>query len=78
MKSMKRCPLFSTISDAADGNDGEIEKILMHYDSYIAKASLRPLYDEYGNRYTAVDMELKGRIRTALIKAVLDFEVIVK
>lgn len=35
-------------------------------------------YDEHGNMYIVVDMELKGRIRAALIKAILGFEVRVK
>ena len=42
------------------------------------KHSLRPFYDEHGNMYIVVDMELKGRIRAALIKAILGFEVRVK
>ena len=33
------------------------------------------LYDEYGNVYIVVDMELKGRIREALTKMILDFEI---
>ena len=33
------------------------------------------LYDEYGNIYIAVDTELKGRIRTALMEMILKFEV---
>ena len=85
MKSTKKCPLFSTISLAADGDEVAIEKILTaiekilnHYDAYISKASLRPFYDEHGNMYIVVDMELKGRIRAALIKAILGFEVRVK
>lgn len=41
MKSTKKCPLFSTISSAADGDEVAIEKILNHYDAYISKASLR-------------------------------------
>ena len=45
MKSTKKCPLFSTISLAADGDEVAIEKILNHYDAYISKASLRPFYD---------------------------------
>ena len=69
---------FSTISLAADGDEVAIEKILNHYDAYISKASLRPFYDEHGNMYIVVDMELKGRIRAALIKAILGFEVRVK
>ena len=36
---------------------------------------LRSLYDEYGNVYIVVDMELKGRIREALIKMILGFDI---
>lgn len=37
--------------------------------------STSPLYDEYGNVYVVVDMELKGRIREAVMKMILDFEI---
>lgn len=52
-----------------------IEKILAFYDPYISKCCLRPLYDEYGNVYIVVDMELKGLIREALIKMILGFDI---
>ena len=64
-------PSFYLISSAVDGNVNAIEKILAFYDPYISKCCLRPLYDEYGNVYIVVDMELKGRIREALIKMIL-------
>ena len=35
----------------------------------------RQLYDEYGNVYIVVDMELKGLIREALIKMILGFDI---
>lgn len=66
---------YYCISLSADGDVQAIEKVLKHYDAYISKASLRPLYDEYGNIYIAVDTELKGRIRTALMEMILKFEV---
>lgn len=75
MKSADKCPLFTVISAAADGDMQAIEKVLKHYDAYISKASLRPLYDGQGNIYIAVDMELKGRIRAALMEMILKFEV---
>jgi hypothetical protein len=58
-----------------DGNVNSIEKILAFYDSYISKCCLRPFYDRYGNVCIVVDMELKGRIREALIKMILDFDI---
>ena len=78
MKQVKQCPLFSVICLAADGDETAIEKILNHYNAYISKACLRPFYDEYGNMQLVVDMELKGRIRTAIAKAILKFEVEIK
>lgn len=78
MRKKSASRVFSTISLATDGDEVAIEKILNHYDAYISKASLRPFYDEHGNMYIVVDMELKGRIRAALIKAILGFEVRVK
>lgn len=41
----------------------------------ILTTSLRPFYDKYGNVCIVVDMELKGRIREALIKMILDFDI---
>lgn len=45
------------------------------YEAYISKCCLRPFYDEYGNVYIVVDMELKGRIREALLKMICEFEI---
>ena len=59
-------PSFYLISSAVDGNENAIEKLLLFYEAYISKCCLRPFYDEYGNVYIVVDMELKGRIREAL------------
>lgn len=78
MKQVKQCPSFSVIRSAPDGDEIAIEKILNHYNAYISKACLRPFYDECGNMQLVVDMELKGRIRTAITKAILKFEVEIK
>ena len=68
-------PSFYLISSTVDGNVKSIEKILAFYDPYKSKCSLRPFYDRYGNVCIVVDMELKGRIREALIKMILDFDI---
>lgn len=68
-------PSYYLISSAVDGNENSIEKLLCFYDPYISKCCLRPLYDEYGNVYIVVDMELKGRIREALMKMISRFEI---
>lgn len=73
-KSVKKCPPYHLIAAAAEGDEQAIDKLLLFYDAYISKASLRPLYDEYGNIYIAADMELKGRIREAIMQMVQGFE----
>ena len=60
---------------AASGDVEAINRILKHYEGYIAVLSTRKLYDEYGNVYSAVDMELKGRIREAIMKMILEFDI---
>ncbi|HBE7944591.1 TPA: helix-turn-helix domain-containing protein [Clostridioides difficile] len=71
----KAHPSFYLISNAVDGNAGPIEKLLEFYEPYISKCCLRPFYDEYGNVCIVVDMELKGRIREALLKMICEFEI---
>ena len=71
----KTHPSFYLISSAVDGNINSIEKLLQFYEPYISKCCLRPFYDEYGNVCVVVDMELKGRIREALIKMILGFDI---
>jgi len=75
MKAAIKCPTFAIISVASDGDVNAIESILRHYDAYISKASVRPFYDEYGQMYLAIDHDLKGLIRTALVTKMMKFEV---
>ena len=71
----KTHPSFYHISSAVDGNINSIEKLLQFYEPYISKCCLRPFYDEYENVCVVVDMELKGRIREALLKMICEFEI---
>ena len=66
MKQTFKKPSYYLLSQAMDGDEKAIEKILAFYDPYISKCCLRPLY---------VDMELKGLIREALIKMILGFDI---
>ena len=68
-------PSFYLISMAVDDNENAMEKLLEFYEPYISKCCLRPFYDEYGNVCIVVDMELKGRIREALLKMICEFEI---
>ena len=65
MKQTFKKPSYYLLSQAMDGDEKAIEKILAFYDPYISKCCLRPLYDEYGNVYIVVDMELNSHARLA-------------
>ena len=56
MKQTFKKPSYYLLSQAMDGDEKAIEKILAFYDPYISKCCLRPLYDEYGNVYIVVDI----------------------
>jgi len=57
-----------TVIEAAAGGDVEaINAVLKHYAGYIARLSMRELYDEYGNPHLCVDEELRRRLETKLI-----------
>lgn len=71
-------PNNNLIASAVDSNEKAIEKLLQFYDPYISKASMRPLFDSYGNVYFAIDMELKGLIREAIMLMIPNFEVEIK
>ena len=47
-------------------------------DHYLEKGTMRPLFDSYGNVYFAIDMELKGLIREAIMLMIPNFEVEIK
>jgi hypothetical protein len=65
---------YPVLSKANEGNIGAMGKVLLHYEEYISKSSLRPVVDEHGNNYLAVDMELKGNIIVSIIQMILKFD----
>lgn len=77
-KAVEKCPPYRLIACVANGDEKATDKMLQFYDAYISKCCLRPLYDEYGTLYIAVDMELKGRIREAMVRKMRVFEVVIK
>lgn len=55
-----------------------IQEILAFYDAYISKLCLRPFYYDSGKVSMRVDEEWKGDIHTAILKAILKFEIKIK
>ena len=58
------------------GDIQAINKILKHYEGYIAKLSVRKMYDEYGCVHYCVDETLRRRLETKLIKTIIGFKII--
>ena len=56
---------------AATKGDPEAMK---HYQSYIAHLSIRKIRDERGNTYYGVDEDLRERLQSKLMRAVLSFK----
>ena len=48
MKQTFKKPSYYLLSQAMDGDEKAIEKILAFYDPYISKCCFRPLYEYYG------------------------------
>ena len=63
------------IAAATSGDVDAINKVLAHYDGYIARLSTRPLYDERGHVHMVVDEGLRRRLETKLITRILKFRV---
>lgn len=61
---------------AANKGDPEAMKVVVqHYESYIASQSMRKLRDERGNTYYGIDKDIRDRLRSKLMSAVLSFKV---
>lgn len=68
-------PTFTVISKACDGDETAISKILEFYDPFINQCCMRPFYDDNNNLRFAVDLEMKGFIKEAIIRKILNFDI---
>ena len=66
---------YPVIIAATKGDPEAIQLVVDHYESYIAYLSTRKLRDERGNTYFGIDGDARDRLRSKLIRAVLDFRV---
>lgn len=63
------------IIEAAVGGDARaINKVLKHYEGYIAALSTRRLFDGYGRAYVVVDEDMRRTLETELIVKILRFD----
>ncbi len=66
---------YPVILAATKGDPEAMQIVIHHYDSYIATLSMRKLRDERGNTYYGIDEDIRDRLRSKLMRAVLSFEV---
>ena len=66
---------YPVIIAATKGDPEAMNIVMQHYDSEIAYLSMRTLRDERGNTYYGIDEDIRDRLRSHLIRAVLTFKV---
>lgn len=65
---------FPVIAAASKGDAEAVNQVLQHYEGYIISLSTRTFYDEFGNPHICVDENIRRRLQTKLIAAILKFE----
>ena len=66
---------YPVIIAATKGDPEAMNIVMQHYDSYIASLSMRKLRDERGNTYWGIDEDIRDRLRSRLMRAVLTFTI---
>ena len=66
---------YPVIIAATKGDPEAMAIVVRHYESYIASLSMRKFRDERGNTYWGIDEDIRDRLRSRLMRAVLSFEV---
>ena len=62
---------YPVIIAATKGDPDAVRIVVKHYESYIARLSMRKLRDERGNPYWGIDTDIYDRLRSRLIDAIL-------
>ena len=72
MKKMRNNLLpFDVIEAAANGNSEALDKVLRHYSGYIARLSMRQMYDENGSLRWGVDEAMRRQLENKLVDAIV-------
>ena len=64
---------YPVILAASKGDPDAMKMVLQHFSGYIARLSMRKLYDERGNVYIEIDNAIRERMKDKLMMAVLIF-----
>jgi len=62
---------YPVIIAATKGDPDAMGVVMQRYESYIADLSMRKLRDERGNTYFGIDGDIRDRLRSKLMQAVL-------
>ena len=65
---------YPVILAATKGNPDAMRIVVQHYQSYIAHLSMRKIRSERGNTYYGIDEDLRERLQSKLMRAVLSFK----
>ena len=66
---------YPVIIAATTGDPDAMAVVIKRYESYIADLSMRKLRDERGNTYFGIDGDIRDRLRSKLMQAVLSFRI---
>lgn len=66
---------FPVIIAATKGDPDAMKIVFSHYEGDMLTLSVRKMRDERGNTYYGTDQDIYDRLRSRLIRAVLDFKV---
>lgn len=66
---------FPVIIAATKGDPDAMKIVLNRYEGDMSALSVRKMRDERGNTYYGVDQDIYDRLRSKLIRAVLDFKI---
>lgn len=66
---------YAVIVAATSGDPEAINTVLTHYSRMMTSLSTRKLYDDHGNAYYGVDVDVYDRLYSRLLQAILDFKV---
>ena len=62
---------YAVVEAAVRGDAEALEKVLECHNSYICKLSTRKIYDDLGNLHYEVDCDMKSRIESMLVRAII-------
>lgn len=66
---------FPVIASATRGDADAVGAVLRRYEGYIASLSVRKLRDERGSIFYGIDEEIRDRLRSRLMRAILSFKI---